>query len=81
MSSYELFNVFLSQVFNKSLIKVFNLTSAWAVFVLECTGISYIDVLESTGILFKACTGKIEMYWKMYWNVLEKNVIFEWPPC
>jgi len=22
--------------------------------------------------LFKACTGKVESYWKMYWNALEK---------
>ena len=35
--------------------------------VLECTGISNMDVLECTGILLKGYTGKL----KMYWNVLE----------
>ena len=49
--------------------------------VLECTGISNMDVLECTGILLKGYTGKLKMYWKMYWNVLEFEKKIGWPPC
>ena len=34
------------------------------------------QVVECTGILEVYSTGKVKMYWKMYWNVLEFHFPF-----